>query len=1110
MILFGGKTDFSIGQSIYKPKALVNDALKAGYSALAIADTSNINALPIVFSQARDTDLKVIYGVSVAVVQDLTYRPKKKSLIDTFFVNIFVVNNDGFKELTHLLSNANDSEHFFHQPRISFEEMITAIQTPNWVITMGDTVGVHSLASYNDIAARMASVCKPFNNLFVELIALDTAYYLTTLKRSIQTAETHGLQCVLSRPTLHMAGAEEIRTTMDCIINRATVDSTWARHGVGDASIIKPADLLRLVIDLAKKAGVPSTLFGHLSKAVKNSSELESRFSYAWNKMEISLPHLADDPYQELVLLAKVGWKERLMTPMMGYQPPKELLPEYVARLKYELGILRDMGFESYFLLVQELVRWARDNDIMVGPGRGSAGGSLVSYLLGITDVDPIRFGLIFERFINPERLDLPDIDLDFMSSRTEEIIYRLSDIYGEEFVSGISNYVMLGAASSFRDVSKANGVPDYELGVSKQIKADRLEEAVEMTAGLSAYAIQHPKEVAQAIELQGNLRNYGKHAAGVIVAGVPIRDRGVVQTKDGHAIVNWDKRVCDDFGLVKLDVLSLSNLDMLTLGRDYLKEQGIPLDYLRLPLDDKEVLAAFGRGDTAGVFQFESSGMRGLLTSLSDHGGIDLTFEDLAAATALFRPGPLDSGLTEDFKAIKGGRRDPEYIHDSMIPALEETYSVIVYQEQVMKIARDTAGFTMAEADHLRKAMGKKDPVKMAAMREQWVNGCVNTSGIHEDTAAHLFDIIEKFAGYGFNKSHAVAYTVISYWTMYLKTKYPSAFYAAALTILDEDKRINLIRDVEKLDILVMPPNINESTFRFEIGYDDKRDKQVLYAPFQVIKGLSERASGAILRAREGGRFTSFDHFVSQVERRLCNKSGQEKLRLVGAFAHLEPETLDARHPDRLKDQKILMPGLISGEVKAERIIELSPFVLEELQENFDAWQKAGEVAFGKIDYPMPRIGRKPKMMIITDYPTWKECKAGRMGEGDIGDAIKLALKGANLNMNDVYITALVKCGKEKDEEITNEHIKTFLPFLQKEIELTSPPVIICLGTKASRTLNPDLKGSYEEIIGLSTYSKEFDATLIYGFNPAMLFHRPHLQGELDKIMLKVADVVM
>jgi DNA polymerase-3 subunit alpha len=802
----------------------------------------------------------------------------------------------------------------------------------------------------------------------------------------------------------------------------------------------------------------------------------------------------------ELVNQCKAAWKERIDSEFMGYKPDRAKLQEYIDRLKMELNVLKTLGFCNYFLLVADLVRWAKANDIIVGPGRGSVGGSLVAFVLGITDVDPIRFNLLFERFINPERLDLPDADLDFMSARRHEVVEYLRDKYGRDCVAQISNYNTLAAPSALRETGRFFELPDRDYACTSYIPKEHgqsksLEEALEEMPELQQFADKYPHQFKIAQQLQGQLRSMGTHAAGVIVAAEPVENRAVVDRRGGDGAVNWDKRVVEDMGLVKIDILGLTNLDVIGRARaKILHDYGKDVDLLKLPLDDPKVLKAFGLGDTIGVFQFEGGGMRKLLKDLAKGG--DLTFEELSAATALFRPGPIDSGLLDDYVAIRQGAAMESYEHPNMKAALAPTFGVIVYQEQVMQLARDLAGFTLAGADHLRKAMGKKDPIKMAEQRDNWVQGCKNHSGIEEAWSNALFDKIELFAGYAFNRSHSVEYAIISYWTMWLKVYYPHAFYAAALEVFKEDKLHSLVADAAKRGIEILPPDINQSTSEF------RRFGDHLMAPLNRVKGVGEPTEKAILdaRAANGGSFKTVDELIEKVERRKCNVRHRAILEEVGAFASIIPGSLPPRHPDRVKRQLELLPGLIAANVRAERNIVLDGHIKDELTKLYMELRDEGAIV-------LPRFGKKPKIVVVFEAPTVWDEKSGKLMETDSSQPVKDAIKAAGLSLADCYITTYLKrpkAGKQPD----NSEILFSKPYFEREMELLKPPVILALGSFVARELLPDERGGIMELSGKVVYSKARDASVVVSISPGMIYHDPGKQTLLNDAVARAAEL--
>ena len=741
-------------------------------------------------------------------------------------------------------------------------------------------------------------------------------------------------------------------------------------------------------------------------------------------------------------------------------------------------------------------------------PVHNSVGGSLVAYLMGITDIDPIRFGLIFERFINPDRIDLPDADLDFMSTRRGEIITEIKRKYGDQYVAGVSNYTTMGAAGTLNDICRTLQI-ETDIVFSKYVPKEHgnamsLEESIAKVPELERFAREQPDIIRLARPIEDRMRSYGTHAAGIVVGGVPLSERAVVERRKGEAVVNWDKQLVEDFGLVKIDILGLSTLDMIDVTLEQVfKNHSIKIDPKTIALDDTSVLEAFGRGETTGVFQFESHGMRRLLRDMASI--TPLTFDDIAAATALYRPGPMDSGLMAQFVKIKQGTVAPSYPHPSMTDALAETQGVMIYQEQVMRVCRDFAGFSAIDADHLRKIMGKKLPEKMKEWRGKFVEGAVATSGVTEGFAEEIFEQIAKFAGYGFNKSHASAYTLISYQCMWLKVHYPAEFFCGLLTFVKPERREQALRDMQRLKIKLMPPDINESSKNFEAVHG-----LAVLAPFSCLKGISDNTADAILLARQTGRFTDKKDFEKRIEARKCNVRHREILDKVGAFSRIDPTAMPADHPDRRRDQVELMQDLMADHVVIEREITLDKFKVTDLEELIEGYRKCDLCELAGLCHPKPLAKGPPKMMVIVDGPNYKEEAADELGVGSHMNAIYHAMNEAGLTEEDIYLTALIKSPKpEATKAWSNKTLSECPVWLSKEIDLLRPPLIIVLGSQAARYFTSDLRGGLGEHVGRVIYDKTRDCNILLGINPGMIYFDPSKQALLDDVFTKAITLL-
>ncbi|MEZ2310851.1 DNA polymerase III subunit alpha [Paraburkholderia sp. RCC_158] len=1108
--LLAARTDFSMGESTLQVGKLIEKAKEFGYESIALVDNMTISNMVGFSEKAKKAGIKPIIGCTVRVVDDPTYRkpPKASGEVEKpnplVMLKVYAQNDAGIRSLMKLLSKGNSPDYFYYHSRVGLEDVLAL---EGCAISTGDFYGLFHHPRWKEIAYRLSYHFE--QNFFVEFVPGATPLHRTLNARATECLGTFLCDPIGTWPALYATPEEaDSLDVLRAIIGKNKMTDRWLmKPYVRDYCLKAPADIVRAMV--AEKLPAKQIIDGNQA--------LVDSCTYEFKKLEPSMPKMAPDEFKALCAEVAKGWATRFAAPVLGHQPAAEELPEYKARLAYELDVLRNMGFSGYFLLVQHIVQWSKGQGILVGPGRGSVGGSLVAYLMGITDVDPIRFNLLFERFINPERLDLPDADLDFMSKRRHEVIDYIAEHFGRENVAGVSNYNTMGAAGVMRDTSRVHELNPFDYACSKQMEKQHgvslsLEESAAIVPEIDKFKGIYPDIWRHMINLEGAARGLGQHAAGVVVAGEPIINRAVVETRTGGPVANWDKRSIEDWGLIKMDILGLTNLDIMALAATYVKERhGRTIDFLRLPLDDKKVMAAFGRGDTTGVFQFESGGMRRLLREMALSG--EVTFDDLVAVVALYRPGPLDAGLCDDYVAIKQGAKMPYYEHPNMAPALRDTYGVIVYQEQVMQIARDLAGFSLAGADHLRKAMGKKDREKMAEMRQKWVDGCMSHSGMTEGSSNALFDKIEVFAGYAFNKSHSVEYAVISFWTMWLKVNYPAEFFAASLTENDkEEKREPLVMDARRMDMQVLPPDINKSSARVEIVGEDK-----LYAPFQALKGISENAAGYIVDARTkwGKPFTNRTDLDAALKAagytgRHVNQAVKDKLLLIGAFAECEGDKVPAMHPDRLKDRIELLPGFTVDTVKADRTLNAEKLALLQLVRIAEETRSCERCSLKGGCHPMPRIGKTPKFMVVSDNPNWQEEKAGKLLEGDNSALIINALKEAGLSAQDGYFTTLVKSGKPRDQKtLTNEQINQCGEFLKQELEVLKPPVIVTLGSNAARFFAPGVKGGTTELAGKVIFDPKLDASIVFGINPGQIFHDPGKYSILQNVAAKVADLI-
>lgn len=1123
----GIKSDFSIGKSLLTVDKIVAGVKEAGFDAIAVTDDMTISAMPILSNKLKGI-AKTVFGVTLYVHEDATYKPPTKSSgiapkdNPMFTLKVYAKSEKGIQSIYKLLTLANTESHFYYNARTQMSEVL---QLEDVIVTTGDFFNLFSVDNYKE---HLLSLISKFGieNVLIEIVPINSPLYERCFQRAIHCWHVYDKRCkaICTLPALY----EKDEDIDSLNVYQAVAKNMQITAEKG--AVLKIQKIKGLTLN-QKWNDIKNNLFGKLVDkyweeghgSVGNLAEftyqcfaespkyLFDNCSYEFKKKAPCLPKMADDEFKAVVEECKKGWRKRFAKPVLGYLPSKEQMPEYMNRVKYELSILQKMGFSGYFLLVQDLVKWSKDNGIIVGPGRGSVGGSLVAYLMGITEVDPIRFNLFFERFINPERHDLPDADLDYQSTRRQEVIEYLEGKYGKECVSGISNYGALGSASAIRDAGRIFSLPMSKLEVSKMVPKEHgfssnLEESAKLVPEIGYFAKENPKLWRHSLALEGVMRSLGRHAAGTIVAGEPLVKRAVVERRAGSSVVNWDKRIVEDMGLIKMDILGLSTLDTLQICLKYIeKRYGKKLNLLDISLDDKETLQAFGRGETTGVFQFESSGMKQLLKSLA-YGG-QLTFEDITTATALYRPGPMDSGLLDDFVKIKQGYKSIFYDHPNMESALKETCGIMVYQEQVMQVARDLAGFSMGEADNLRKAMGKKDLEKMATMKEKFIEGAFKVSAMSKEQARELFEKIEKFASYGFNKSHSVEYSIISYWSCYLRTHYPAEYFASALSIISDEKFEPVVKDAQEAGIAVLPPQINHSSAQFEV-----LDEHRILAPFSSVKYISTNIANKIVKLREknGGSFSSIEEFKTLASKKGSgvNTRAVSNLEKVGSFCEIDSTIPPVDDPSRIKDQKELMGGLILQVVRNPKTVIINKVMKDNIVSIIDDVGKCTECDLCEKVHCSPSFGSKEvKFMIVGDCPSWEEENKGKFMTGKVGGIVQKALASAGLSYKNGYYTALVKAKKE-GKFLTGEQVAKCSKFLEKEIQAINPAVVVALGSTTIRKFFPDMKAS--EADGQAIYDPAKNMTIVCGINPAQVLFDEEKMNNLISTFNKVKDVVL
>lgn len=1103
--VLGFRTHFSLGESVLSPKQIAKIAAQEGVKQIGICDTMSISCMIESIRACEAEGIDSVYGVRLRVYENLTRDKKDKS--KPAKIKLFPKTEKALGEIYKMLSLATTETNFYMVSRLSWEDL-KQFDLSEMIVTTGDVDGIFTEPNWETPLNHVLDLF-PHENIYTEIVTLNTPLFWIANNYSVQSADKHKLKTIIHSPVFYPTGQHDAHAILTSMHKNGVVTKGYTMHipHYSEAHIMSDLEATRALKDNRKSVQrffgldtLPCTIAG-----ISSTRSFMSEISYRWKKKSVRLPEMSPDPNKTLRDMVIKGISARLTKPFNGYQPTKQQIKDvYVPRIEYELKVLQDLNFATYFLVVSDVVNWSKANKILCGPGRGSVGGSLVSFLVGITDIDPIRFDLLFERFINPSRNDLPDADLDFMACRREEVIEYMRTRFGADKVAGISNYTELGAPSAIRDVARVYGHNVMDLTVSKLVpkvhgQPVSLITAQEQVGAIKEWSDENPDEWKNAVALEGVIRSKSKHAAGIIVSDNPIVENAALDMREEPPTVNWNMAVVEDAGLVKLDILGLSTLDTLNKCLEKIKEShGIDLDITAIPLDDPKTLDIFSKGRTQGIFQFEGGSVRKILRGMSKSN--PLTFDDIVAANALNRPGPIEAGIVDDYIKCKNGDKVNYLEHPNMEAALKDTYNVICYQEQIMRISTDLCGFTLSEADKLRKIMGKKLPAEMAKMRDSFVNGAKTHSGMDEDKADDLFDKIELFAGYAFNKSHSASYSLISYIMAYIKAHYPIQFYAASLSTVPEKKLLNIIQDAKAEGITVLPPDINLSEADFLIN----EKKATLHIPFNRIKGISDKTTDAIVAERKAnGPFKDVKDFEARVRGRNCNVRHIASLDKVGAFASVDKTLLPATDENRRKDQYELLPNLVVDYVQSDVTMSLARSDVKAINEML----KDLDTATG-IKNVRPFIGSQRRVMVIQESASTKEEEKGKIGHGLNYTEWMESMESLGWETKDFYMTALLK-KKKSSGMIAQADLSLYVPVMQQEIQIMQPPLIIALGSNVARALLPDLKGSMLDYAGQVYYDKKLDANILVGFNLASIYFDPDKREILEDIASKAAFIM-
>ncbi len=871
-------SEYSLLDGACRVDSLCRSSAEAGAPAVALTDHGVMFGAMEFYYAARDSKLTPIVGCEAYIAPRGRFD---RTVRDEAHVTLLAADLVGYRNLVALISKGF-LEGYYYKPRIDMD--LLAKHNDGLIVLSGCMSGLCAQPLLKNDREGARKAARAFTDIFgdrfyIEIMRHGIPEQDVVNAGLIELAREMNLPLVATNDSHYLVREDApAHDVLLCIGTGKTVADTNRLKFMTHEFYLKSNEEMR-------------ALFADVPDACDNTLEIARRIDIripekTFNIPLYPVPQATDQPLllgektPEAYLreICEAGLIERYGAARAANDP---VLRE---RLDYELGVITKMGFASYFLIVWDFIKYARDRDIPVGPGRGSAVGSIVSYCLRITDLDPIRFNLLFERFLNPDRISMPDIDTDFCVERRDEVIAYVTQKYGSDRVAQIVTFGTMAARAAVRDAGRALGVPLGDVDrVAKLIPsgpgglsiAQALANIPEL-ANLSDNSPQIRKLLETARSIEGLARHASTHAAGVVISAGPLVDWApLIKLGDDDVNTQYDMNMVERIGLLKMDFLGLRNLTVMKAASDEIKRTTDPsFDLAAIPSDDARTFEMLGRGETTGVFQLESDGMRRVVGELQPS-----SLDDIIALVALYRPGPME--WIPQYISNKHGRTKPRYLHPKLEPILSETYGIACYQEQVMQIARDIAGFTLGQADELRKVMGKKQKDKIPVYREKFIRGAVK-NGIDARLAEEIFAFVEPFAGYGFNKSHAAAYGWISYQTAFLKANHPIAYFAALMTSVKDktDKLVEYIDEAKKLGVDVLPPDVNESLVDFAVV-----GSQIRFG-LAAIKGVGEGAVRALLEARaSGGRFTDVFDLVARVEPGAANRKVYEALIKCGAL---------------------------------------------------------------------------------------------------------------------------------------------------------------------------------------------------------------------------------
>ncbi|MGF1684289.1 DNA polymerase III subunit alpha [Photobacterium minamisatsumaniensis] len=1061
-------SDFSMVDGLSKVPPLVKTVAGMGMPAMALTDFTNLCGLVKFYFAAHGAGMKPIIGADFKVMSD----ELGDELCD---LTVLAADNDGYQNLTMLISKAYQRGHVQHLP----------VMDKEWLVEHKKGLILLSGGKTGDVGKALLKGNQQLVDKCVEFYQthFEDSYYLELVRtgRPDEDAYLHFAITLSENVGLPVVATNDVRfikaDQFDAHEIRVAIHDGYTMVDPSRPKLYSEQQYLRTEEEMCE-------LFSDIPEALENSVEIAKRCNVTVRLGEYFLPNFptGDMTIEEfLVVESQKGLERRLAFLFPDEEERNKRRPEYDERLDIELKVINQMGFPGYFLIVMEFIQWSKDNAVPVGPGRGSGAGSLVAYALDITDLDPLEFDLLFERFLNPERVSMPDFDIDFCMDKRDLVIDHVAEMYGRDAVSQIITFGTMAAKAVIRDVGRVLGHPyGFVDRISKLVPAEpgmTLAKAFEAEPQLpQVYAAD--EEVKDLIDmcriLEGVTRNAGKHAGGVVISPTTITDFAPLycDAEGANPVTQFDKNDVETAGLVKFDFLGLRTLTIIdwALGmvNPRLEAQGKePINIASIPMDDAKSFAMLQRSESTAVFQLESRGMKDLIKRLQPD-----SFEDMIALVALFRPGPLQSGMVDNFIDRKHGREEVSYPdatwqHESLKEILEPTYGIILYQEQVMQIAQVLSGYTLGGADMLRRAMGKKKPEEMAKQRTTFEDGAIK-NGVDGELAMKIFDLVEKFAGYGFNKSHSAAYALVSYQTLWLKAHYPAEFMAAVMTadMDNTDKIVGLVDECHRMKITLLPPDVNKGLYRFNVD-----DKGAIVYGIGAVKGVGEGPIENIIEAREkDGHFKDLFDFCARIDTKKVNKRVLEKLIKSGAMDRLGPNraTMMATLNDAIKAASQHHQAEAFGQTDMFGVLTAAPEEVEHAYANIPEWPEKVWLEGERDTLGLYLTGHPVNAYVkeLKHYTTWRLKDAHPTGRDKVVTVAGLVIAARVMTTKRgtrIGLMTLDDRSGRMEVMLFSEPLERYIDLLEKD------KILVVSGQVSFDDFNGGLKMSAREVLDIS-----------------------------------------